>query len=70
MDTFSRNELTDIEAKSVLYVCGSKHFLIINNDQSTKQVANSNLVKSETYTGSLNVSIDPYFDRHIYNQTA
>ena len=43
---------------------------IINNDQSTKQVANSNLVKSETYTGSLNVSIDPYFDRHIYNQTA
>ena len=37
------------------------------NDQSTKQVANTNYVKSETYTGSLNVSIDPYFDRHIYN---
>jgi len=43
---------------------------IINNDQSRKQVANSNYSKTETYTGSLNVSIDPYFDRHIYNQTA
>ena len=49
---------------------GNGAVTIINNDQSTKQVANSNLVKSETYTGSLNVSIDPYFDRHIYNQTA
>ena len=43
---------------------------IINNDQSTKQVANSNYNKSETYTGSLNVNIDPYFSRHLYNQTA
>ena len=43
---------------------------IINNDQSTKQVANSNYAKSETYTGSLNVSIDPYFDRYNYNGVA
>ena len=43
---------------------------IIYNDQSTKQVSNSNSMKSETYTGSLNVNIDPYFDRHLYNQTA
>ena len=43
---------------------------IINNDQSTKQVANSNYAKTETYTGSLNVSIDPYFDRYNYNGVA
>ncbi len=43
---------------------------IIYNDQSTKQVSNSNSMKSETYTGSLNVNIDPYFDRYLYNQTA
>jgi gas vesicle protein len=49
---------------------GNGAVTIINNDQSTKQVANSNYAKNETYTGSLNVSIDPYFDRHIYNQTA
>jgi len=36
---------------------------IVYNDQSTKQVANTNYAKNETYTGSLNVSIDPYFDR-------
>ena len=49
---------------------GNGAVTIINNDQSTKQVANSNLVKSETYTGSLSVGIDPFFERHIYNRYA
>jgi len=40
---------------------------IIYNDQSTKQVANTNYAKNETYTGSLNVGIDPYFDRYNSN---
>ena len=40
---------------------------IIYNDQSTKQVANTNYAKNETYTGMLNVGIDPYFDRYNSN---
>ncbi len=46
----------------------SNQAAIIYNDQSTKQVSNSNSMKSETYTGMLNVGIDPYFDKHIYNR--
>ncbi len=41
---------------------------IVYNDQSTKQVANTNYAKNETYTGSLNTGIDPFFERHIYNR--
>ena len=36
---------------------------IVYNDQSTKQVANTNYAKNETYTGSLNVGIDPYMEK-------
>ena len=43
---------------------------IVYNDQSTKQVANTNYAKNETYTGSLNTGIDPFFERHIYNRYA
>ena len=35
-----------------------------------KQVANTNYAKNETYTGMINVGIDPYFDKHIYNRYA
>ena len=46
----------------------SNQAAIIYNDQSTKQVSNSNSTKNETYTGMLTVGIDPYFDKHIYNR--
>ena len=36
---------------------------IVYNDQSTKQVANTNYAKNETYTGMLTVGIDPYLDK-------
>ena len=48
----------------------SNQAAIIYNDQSNKQVANTNYAKNETYTGMLNVGIDPYFDKHIYNRYA
>ena len=40
---------------------------VVYNDNSNKQVSNQNMSKNETYTGSLNTGIDPYFDRASYN---
>src|SRR6056300_1673293 len=40
---------------------------VVYNDNSNKQVSNQNMSKNETYTGSLNKGMDPYFDRASYN---
>ena len=57
------------EKTSVLNQSGSttNGTTVVYNDQSNKQVSNQNYAKSETYTGSLNTGIDPYFDRASYN---
>ena len=47
---------------------GNNGVAVVYNDQSNKSVSNSNFAKNETYTGSLNIGIDPYFDRINYNQ--
>jgi len=37
-------------------------------DNSNKQATTTNLAKTETYTGPLFTSSDPYFDRYAFNQ--